>query len=89
MSTPEERLRSKIPGKDTGIVTRNSFCDICSPGLNCGVPCYVKGGKILKIEGMEAHPTNRGLLCTKGLAGRRAEDSKSNARLGRLYLGEL
>lgn len=89
MSTPEERLHSKIPGKGTGIVTRNSFCDICSLSPNCGVPCYMKDGKILKIEGMEAHPINRGLLCTKDLAGRRAEDSKSNAWLGRLYLGEL
>ncbi len=70
MSTPAEKLRHKIPGEDTGIVTRNSFCDICAPGPHCGVTCYVKDGKILKIEGTEGHPAGHGLLCTKGLAGR-------------------
>ena len=70
MSTLEERLRAKIPGGDTGIVTRNSFCDICAPGPHCGVTCYVKDGRIIKVEGTDDHPTNRGLLCTRGQAGR-------------------
>jgi anaerobic selenocysteine-containing dehydrogenase len=61
---------TKIPGAATGITTCNSFCDICSPGPNCGVTCYVKDGEIIKIEGMADHPISHGLLCTKGLAGR-------------------
>ncbi|MCI8539235.1 MAG: molybdopterin-dependent oxidoreductase [Oscillospiraceae bacterium] len=70
MSTLEEKLHEKIPGEDTGIVTRNSFCDVCAPGPHCGVTCYVKEGKILKVEGTDGHPTNHGLLCPKGQANR-------------------
>ena len=62
MSTLEEKLHSKIPGEDTGIITRNSFCDVCAPGPHCGVTCYVKDGKIIKVEGTDGHPTNHGLL---------------------------
>ena len=70
MSTTEEKLHAKIPGEDTGIITRNSFCDVCAPGPHCGVTCYVKDGKIIKVEGTDGHPTNHGLLCPKGQANR-------------------
>lgn len=70
MSTTEERIAGKIPGEDTGIVTRNSFCDICAPGPHCGVTCYVREGKIIKVEGTDGHPTNHGLLCPKGQSNR-------------------
>ena len=70
MATPEENLRAKIPGTDTGITKRNSVCDICAPGPHCGITGYVKDGKLIKVEGTREHPTNRGLLCPKGLATR-------------------
>ena len=70
MSTLEERIRAKLPGEDTGVSTRNSFCDICAPGPHCGVTCYVKDGTIIKVEGTDGHPTNHGLLCPKGQANR-------------------
>lgn len=70
MSTTEEKLHAKIPGEDTGIITRNSFCDVCAPGPHCGVTCYVKDGKIIKVEGTDGHPTNHGLLCPKGQSNR-------------------
>ena len=70
MSTLEEKLHGKIPGEDTGIITRNSFCDVCAPGPHCGVTCYVKDGKIIKVEGTDGHPTNHGLLCPKGQSNR-------------------
>ena len=70
MSTLDEKVSAKIPGEDTGIVTRNSFCDICAPGPHCGVTCYVKDGKIIKVEGTDGHPTNHGLLCPKGQSNR-------------------
>ena len=70
MSITEERLRNKVPGDDTGIITRNSFCDVCAPGPHCGVTCYVKDGKIIKVEGTDGHPTNHGLLCPKGQSNR-------------------
>ena len=48
MATPEENLRAKIPGTDTGITKRNSVCDICAPGPHCGITGYVKDGKLIK-----------------------------------------
>ena len=70
MSTVEKRVKAKLPGEDTGIIKRNSFCDVCAPGPHCGVTCYVKDGKIIKVEGTDDHPTNHGLLCPKGQANR-------------------
>ena len=70
MATAKEKLHSKLPGPDTGITTRNSICDICAPGPHCGITCYLKDGKIIKVEGTQDHPTNHGLLCPKGLATR-------------------
>lgn len=66
----KEKCRAKLPGADTGITLHNSFCDICAPGPHCGVTCYVKGGKIIKVEGTDAHPTNHGKLCARGLSAR-------------------
>ena len=69
MST-KEKLLAKIPGEDTGITLKNTFCDICAPGPHCGVTCYLKDGEIIKVEGTTGHPTNRGKLCARGLAAR-------------------
>ena len=70
MKDLEQRIKAKLPGEDTGIYTRNSFCDVCAPGPHCGVTCYVKDGRIIKVEGTDGHPTNHGLLCPKGQANR-------------------
>ena len=43
---------------------------MCAPGPHCGVTCYVKDGKIIKVEGTDGHPTNHGLLCPKGQSNR-------------------
>lgn len=66
----KEKLNGKLPGADTGITLHNTFCDICAPGPHCGVTCYVKDGKIIKVEGTDAHPTNHGKLCARGYAAR-------------------
>lgn len=70
MTELEKKIKAKIPGKDTGIEVRRTMCDICSPGMHCGVNAYVKDGKVIKIEGMDGHPVNDGKLCTKGMANR-------------------
>ena len=70
MATKEELLKAKIPCAETGIEIRHSLCDICSPTSHCGVSCYVKDGVIIKVEGNENHPLNKGLLCTKGASNR-------------------
>ncbi len=68
--TLKEKIRAKIPGVDTGILLKKSFCDVCSPSPSCGVNCYMKDGKLLKVEGIPGHPAGNGVLCTKGLAMR-------------------
>lgn len=62
--------KGKIPGKESGIEIRHSVCDICTPGMHCGLDVYVKDGKIIKVEGSPDHPFNKGKLCTKGLSNR-------------------
>ena len=70
MNEKEARIRAKIPGEDTGIIIQKTMCDICSPGLQCGVDAYVKDGVIVKLEGTEGFPVSDGRLCTRGAAGR-------------------
>ena len=70
MNELTRKLKAKIPGQDTGIEIRNTLCDICSPGMHCGINAYVKDGKVIKVEGTDGHPVNNGKLCTKGLANK-------------------
>ena len=53
MTDLERRIKAKIPGEDTGIEVKRSLCAICSPGHHCGVDCYVKDGKIIRVEGTQ------------------------------------
>lgn len=62
----EKRIKAKIPGEDTGIEVKHSLCAICSPSMHCGVDCYVKDSRIIRVEGTPDHPFNHGKLCTKG-----------------------
>ena len=41
-------------------------CILCVWG--CGINAYVKGVKLVKVEGMTEHPLNQGRLCPKGEA---------------------
>lgn len=70
MTELERRIKAKIPGADTGIEVRHTMCDICSPGMHCGINAYIKDGRVIKIEGIDGHPSNDGRLCTKGMANR-------------------
>lgn len=70
MTETEKRIRAKLPGADTGIEVKKTMCDICSPGLQCGVDAYVKDGVIVKLEGTEGFPVSNGRLCVRGAAGR-------------------
>ena len=62
------KTQPKLPGNGTEV--HHTLCDICTPGVHCGVDVYVKDGKLLKIEGTPGFPANRGALCPKGAAGR-------------------
>jgi anaerobic selenocysteine-containing dehydrogenase len=70
MNDLEKRIRSKIPGEDTGIEVKKSICTICDPESLCGLDLYVKDGKIIKVEGSKEHPQSGGTLCSKGAATR-------------------
>ncbi len=67
MTELEMKINAKIPGEDTGIQIKRSICSICT-GNHCGVDCYVKDGKIIRVEGTREHPFNQGRLCVKGCA---------------------
>jgi anaerobic selenocysteine-containing dehydrogenase len=62
--------KGKIPGEATGIEVRKSVCTICDPATQCGLDCYVKDGRIIKVEGSKENPHSAGTLCTRGAAQR-------------------
>ena len=70
MTEQEKLLQAKIPGQETGIEVKRSFCSICEPLFHCGINAYVKDGKVLKVEGVPGYPMSNGMLCPKGLANR-------------------
>jgi anaerobic selenocysteine-containing dehydrogenase len=64
----EQLVLAKIPGEETGIEIRKTICVVC--GFQCAIDAYVKDGRVIKVEGTEANPVNRGRLCVKGAANR-------------------
>ncbi len=70
MDRLERMSRAKIPGIETGIEVRKSVCTICDPVTQCGLDCYVKDGRVIKVEGSLENPQNAGTLCAKGAAQR-------------------
>lgn len=62
--------KGKIPGAESGIEIRHSVCDICTPGMHCGLDVYVKDGKVHQGGRHPRPPQNKGKLCTKGLGNR-------------------
>lgn len=47
---------------------RHSLCDICTPGLHCGMDLTVEDGVITAVQGTPGFPLSGGKLCVKGLA---------------------
>jgi anaerobic selenocysteine-containing dehydrogenase len=45
-----------------------TFCSLCGPSMGCGINCYVKDGRLVRIEGMKESPINGGKLCPKAYA---------------------
>jgi anaerobic selenocysteine-containing dehydrogenase len=64
----EKRINAKIPGEETGIEIKKTLCVVC--GFGCALDAYIKDGRLIKVEGTEANPVNRGTLCAKGAANR-------------------
>lgn len=70
MDKLQRMIKGKIPGEATGIEVRKSICTICDPQTQCGLDCYVKDGRIVKVEGSLENPHSAGTLCSKGAAQR-------------------
>jgi anaerobic selenocysteine-containing dehydrogenase len=45
-----------------------TFCSLCGPSMGCGLNCYTKDGRMVRIEGMKESPVNKGKLCPKAFA---------------------
>ena len=88
MTEKERLIRAKIPGEETGIEIRHSICDICTPGMQCGVDLYVKDDEIIKLEGTKGFPGNNGKLCAKGAAGRQYQYSGRRLKQPMKRVGE-
>ena len=56
MTEQEKLLQAKIPGQETGIEVKRSFCSICEPLFHCGINAYVKDGKVLRWRVFPAIP---------------------------------
>jgi len=66
LTLKENGLR-KYAMKKTGVGmnrTVNSVCSYC--GTGCGIRLETDGKRILSLTGNEQHPTNKGMLCSKG-----------------------
>ncbi len=70
MDKLQRMIKGKIPSETTGIEVRKSICTICDPNTQCGLDCYVKDGRIIKVEGSLENPHSAGTLCSKGAAQR-------------------
>jgi formate dehydrogenase major subunit len=61
-STESREMTPRI--RDAKVV--HSVCPYCAVG--CGLNVYVKGGRVIDIEGNPESPINHGTLCPKGAA---------------------
>jgi formate dehydrogenase alpha subunit len=54
-------------GREWDFSTINTVCGYC--GVGCGLTFHLKDGEIIKVEGDESNPVNRGRTCVKGRFG--------------------
>ena len=45
-----------------------TFCSLCGPSMACGLNCYVRNGRLVRVEGMKEAPNSQGKLCPKAFA---------------------
>src|SRR5512139_937839 len=41
---------------------------MCGPNMGCGLNCYIKGGRLIRVEGMKEAPNSHGKLCSRAFA---------------------
>jgi anaerobic selenocysteine-containing dehydrogenase len=57
-----------MPTVKTGEKLVKTFCAMCGPSMGCGMNCYVKDGKLIRVEGMKEAPNSHGKLCARAFA---------------------
>lgn len=67
ITNSEETVKAAQAEKQEERIVR-TFCSLCGPTLGCGLNCYVKNGKLIRVEGMKESPVNKGKLCPKAYA---------------------
>lgn len=82
----EKLVEAKIPAEETGIEIKKTFCSIC--GHQCGIDAYVKDDRLIKVEGTEGNPVNKGKLCAKGAANKQWIYSPERLQTPLLRTGE-
>lgn len=71
MDQKRDDLAKRIQPSRSGIHEERmvtTFCSLCGPMMACGINCYVKDGRLTRIEGMKESPINKGKLCAKAYA---------------------
>ena len=76
--SPERSFRPKSI-KIGGADVKRTICCFCSCG--CGIKAFVRGDRLISLEGDEQNPINEGTLCSKGAAS--AELHASSDRVTR------
>jgi anaerobic selenocysteine-containing dehydrogenase len=65
---PDVKKVAKSAPRETEERMVPTFCSLCGPIMGCGLNCYVKDGKLVRVEGMKESPLNAGKLCPKAFA---------------------
>jgi anaerobic selenocysteine-containing dehydrogenase len=63
-----DKVDGSILPEDANEKMIRTFCSMCGPTMGCGINCYVRNGKLVRIEGMKESPRNRGKLCPRAFA---------------------
>jgi anaerobic selenocysteine-containing dehydrogenase len=57
-----------VKAEESGGQMIPTICSLCGPMPGCGLNCYVKDGRLIRVEGMKEAPTNKGTLCPRAFA---------------------
>jgi anaerobic selenocysteine-containing dehydrogenase len=66
--TDVKKVSKSVHSRETEERMIPTFCSLCGPSMGCGLNCYVKDGKLVRVEGMKESPISKGKLCPKAFA---------------------
>jgi anaerobic selenocysteine-containing dehydrogenase len=67
MNNLDQKKQTGLTGNADEKMIR-TFCSLCGPMMGCGLNCYVRDGRLVRVEGMKESPVNNGKLCSKAYA---------------------